>query len=177
MRIIQSEKALAEQTNCYFTGRSRLSSELRPANQSEGAHIHLLTQACTTVLEGEVEVQTSGKWERLSAHTGVVFEIREPHDIRTRGDAPVLKMLGPAENIVAVTMTERIVPPSLEIFEEEIDLVVREDRFDAAYLSEPKNVNYWSAGLRSDPAKSQRFWEILARNRNKLDSLHRVLNI
>ena len=177
MRIIHSEDSLDGPTSYFFTGRSRLSSEFRKANQGEGEHIHLLTQACTAVLAGEIEVKTTGRWERIGPSTAVVFDAREPHDIRTRGDAPVLKLPGLAEDIVAVTMTERIVPPSLDIFEDEIDLVVREDRFDSTYLSEPKNMSHWSEGLRRDPAKSQHFWEILVRNRNKLDSLQKVLNL
>ena len=136
-----------------------------------------MTQVSTVVLAGEIEVLSAGKWERVGASSGVIFDTREPHDIRTRENAPILNLPGIAENVVAVTMTERIVPPSLDIFEEEIDLVVREDRFDVAYLSDPRNTAYWTPELRADPAKSQHFWEVLARNRKKLDSLHKVLNI
>ena len=177
MRIISSEEHLNGTGSHFYTGRSRLSSELRRANQRDGEHIHLMTQVSTFVLAGEVEVLSAGKWERVGASSGVVFDTREPHDVRTREDAPVLDLAGIAKGIVAVTMTERIVPPSLDLFEEEIDLVVREDRFDPAYLSDPRNPAYWSNGLRVDPAKSQHFWEILGRNRKKLDSLHRALNI
>jgi len=136
-----------------------------------------MTQESTVVIAGEIEVMSAGKWERIDASSGVVFDTREPHDVRTRKAAPALNLPGLAEDIVAVTLTERLIPPSLEILEEETDLLVREDRFDSAYLSDPKNLAYWSDGLRADPAKSQQFWEILARNRNKLDSLHKVLNI
>jgi hypothetical protein len=177
MRIIRAEDVTDGVRSHFFTGRSRLSSELRQANQRDGEHIHLMTQVSTVVLAGEVEVLSGGRWERIGASSGVVFETREPHDVRTRGDSPVLNLAGIAEGVVAVTMTERIIPPSLDIFEEEIELVVREDRFDSAYLSDQKNPAYWSNGLRVDPAKSQHFWEILGRNRKKLDSLHRVLNI
>lgn len=128
-------------------------------------------------MAGEVEVFVDGKWERLDASSGAVFDIREPHDVRTREDAPVIKWPGTSDEIVAVTSTERIVPPSLDIFEDEIDLVVREDRFDPRILSDSVNRSYWSRGLGLDAAKSQHFWDILARNRRKLDSLHRVLNI
>ena len=177
MRVIHSERPLRGAGNYYFTGRSRLSSELRPASQEDGEHIHLMTQVSTVVLAGEIEVLASGRWQKIGASSGVIFETREPHEIRTRSDSPVLSLPGIAENIVAVTITERIVPPSLDIFEEEIDLVVRVDRFGSGYLIDPKNPAYWSEGLRMDPAKSQHYWEILSRNRNKLDSLHKVLNI
>jgi hypothetical protein len=177
MRIIRSEGGSTGTGSHYYTGRSRLSSEMRKANQRDGEHIHLMTQVSTVVLAGEVEVLSAGNWERIGASSGVVFDTREPHDVRTREDAPVLDRAGLAEDIVAITMTERIVPPSLDLFEEEIDLVVREDRFDPAYLSDPRNPAHWSNGLRVDPAKSQHFFEILGRNRKKLDSLHRVLNI
>lgn len=136
-----------------------------------------MIQASTVVLAGEIEVLSAGSWERVGASSGVIFDTREPHDIRTRGDAPIVSLPGMADDVVAVTLTERIVPPSLDIFEEEIDLVVREDRFATGYLSEPKNPAFWSDGLKVDPAKSQHFWEILSRNRRKLDSLHHVLNI
>jgi len=177
MRVIHSESPLHGSGSFYFTGRSRLTSELRLANQRDGEHIHLMTQVSTVVLAGEIEVLSGGRWERIGPSSGVIFDTREPHDVRTRGDAPTLSLPGIADNIVAVTLTERIVPPSLDIFEEEIDLVVREDRFDIGYLSDPKNPVYWSDGLRQDPAKSQHFWEVLSRNRNKFDSLRRVLNI
>lgn len=136
-----------------------------------------MTQVSTVVLAGEIEVLSAGTWKRIGASSGVIFDTREPHDVRTRGDAPVLNLPGIAENIVAVTLTERIVPPSLDIFEEEVEMVVREDRFASGFLSDPKNPAYWSDGLRVDPAISQHFWEVLGRNRNKLDSLHRALNI
>jgi len=177
MRVIHAEDPPNGVSNYFFTGRSRLSGELRRANERDGEHIHLMTQVSTAVIAGEIEVLSAGKWERIGASTGVVFDTREPHDVRTRQDAPVLNLPGIADNVVAVTLTERIVPPSLDLFEEEIDLVVREDRFDVAYLSDPKNPAYWSNGLRLDAAKSQQFWEVLARNRNKLDSLHKVLHI
>lgn len=177
MRVIHSEAPLYGTGSQYFTGRSRLSSELRPANQVDGEHIHLMTQVSTVVLAGEIEVLSAGKWQRIGPSTGVIFETREPHDVRTRADAPILSLPGIAENVVAVTLTERIVPPSLDIFEEEIDMVVREDRFASGFLTDSKNPTYWSDGLRVDPAKSQHFWEVLGRNRNKLDSIHRALNI
>jgi len=177
MRVIHSESPSQGAESYYYTGRSRLSSRLRRANERDGEHIHLMTQVSTVVLAGEIDVLFEGRWQTIGASGGVIFETREPHDIRTRGDAPILNLPGIAENIVAVTLTERIVPPSLDIFEEEIDMVVRADRFEAGYLSDPKNPTYWSEGLRMDPAKSQHFWEVLRRNRNKLDSLHRALNI
>ena len=177
VRRIRAEDPPNGTSSYFFTGRSRLSGELRHANERDGEHIHLMTQVSTVVIAGEIEVKSAGKWERIGASSGVVFDTREPHDVRTREDSPVLDLPGIAEGIVAVTLTERIVPPSLDIFEEEIDLVVREDRFDVAYLSDPKNPAHWSNGLRVDLAKSQRFWDVLARNRNKLDSLHKVLNI
>ena len=161
----------------YFTGRSRVSSGLRTANQRDGEHIHLMTQVSVIVIAGEVEALSEGKWGRIRAPMGVIFDTREPHDVRTRADSPVLDLPGLGKDIVALTVTERIVPPSLDIFEDEIDLVAREDRFDSAYLSDPKNTNYWSSGLRLDAAKSQHFWEILDRNRNKLNSLQKVLNL
>jgi len=175
MRIIHAENSPNKKANYYFTGRSRLSSELRSAKHGDGEHIHLLTQVTTVVLAGEVEVLADGKWERIGAGEGATFDTWEPHDIRTREDSSVIDLPGVGDHIVALTTTERIVPPSLDIFEDEIDLVVREDRFDSAYLTNPKNTDYWSKGLRVDSAKSQHFWEILERNRNKLDSLHRVL--
>jgi hypothetical protein len=177
MRIIRAETSPNRTTSYYFTSRSRLSSELRPAKHGDGEHIHLMTQVSTVVLAGEAEVLNDGKWQRIGVGEGAIFDTWEPHDIRTREDSRVLDLNGIAENIVAVTMTERIVPPSLDIFEDEIDLVVREDRFDSEYLSNPKNTDYWSKGLRIDSAKSQRFWEILERNRKKLDSLNRVLKL
>jgi hypothetical protein len=177
MRIIHAEDRSNRTGSHFFTGRSWLSSEMRKPNRRDGEHIHLMTQVSTVVLAGEVEVLSAGKWERISASSGVVFDTREPHDIRTRKDAPILDLTGVAKGIAAVTLTERIVPPSLDLFEEEIDLVVREDRFDVAFLNDPRNPAHWSNGLRVDPAKSQHFWEILGRNQEKLDSLHRVLNI
>jgi len=177
VRVIHAERPSDGAVNDFFTGRSRVSSELRSAGKRDGEHIHLMTQVSTVVLAGEIEVLAAKKWKKLGTSSGVVFETREPHDIRTREDSPVLDLPGMARDIVAVTLTERIVPPSLDIFEEEIDLVVREDRFDSAYLSDPKNPNYWSSGLRLDAAMSQHFWEIFERNRSKLDSLHKVLNI
>lgn len=177
MHIIQAEESSDGLTMRFFTGRSRISRALRPANHRDGEHIHLMTQESTLVLAGEIEVLAAGKWERLGASSGAVFDVREPHDVRTRADAPVVSWPGTSEEIVAVTSTERIVPPSLDIFEEEIDLVVREDRFDPQFLDDSVNRTYWSKGLQQDPAKSQQFWDILARNRMKFESLHKVLNI
>jgi len=177
MRVIKAEESADGLSRRFFTGRSRISRTLRPANRRDGEHVHLMTQESTVVLAGEVEILTAGKWERLGASSGAVFDIREPHDVRTREDASVFSWPGGNEGIVAVTSTERIVPPSLDIFEDEIDLVVREDRFDPEILSDPVNRTYWSKGLQLDAAKSQHFWDILARNRKKLESLHKVLNI
>jgi hypothetical protein len=177
MRIIRAEDSADGLSRRFYTGRSRISKTMRLANRRDGEHVHLMTQESTVVLAGEVEVLVDGRWERMDASSGAVFDIREPHDVRTREDAPVIKWPGASEDIVAVTSTERIVPPSLDIFEDEIDLVVREDRFDPGILSDPVNRTYWSKGLELDAAKSQNFWDILARNRKKLYSLHRVLNI
>jgi hypothetical protein len=177
MRIIQAEESSDGLARRFFTGRSRISRAYRPANDRDGEHAHLMTQESILVLAGEIEVRTTGNWEKIDASSGAVFDIREPHDAKTRENAPVISWPGNAEGIVAVTLSERIVPPSLDIFEDEIDLVVREDRFDPRALSDPVNRTYWSKGLQLDAAKSQQFWDILARNRMKLDSLHRVLNI
>jgi hypothetical protein len=177
MRRIKAEDSEDGLSKRFYTGRSRISRTMRPADRRDGEHVHLMTQESTVVLAGEVEVLVDGKWERLEASSGAAFDIREPHDVRTREDAPAIEWPGAPVDIVAVTTTERIVPPSLDIFEDEIDLVVREDRFDPGILSDPVNRTYWSRGLELDAAKSQHFWDILARNRKKLYSLHRVLNI
>jgi len=177
MRIIRAEESPDGLASRFFTGRSRISKTFRPANSQDGQHVHLMTQESILVLAGEVEVRTTEDWKKLEASSGAVFDIREPHDIRTREDAPVIRWPGAPEDMVAVTSSERIVPPSLEIFEDEIDLVVREDHFDPQILNDPINRTYWSKGLQRDAAKSDNFWDILARNRKKLDSLHRVLNI
>jgi Cupin domain len=177
MRIIRAEDSDDGLRKRFYTGRSGISRTMRPANKRDGEHVHLMTQESTVVLAGEVEFLTDGRWERMNASSGAVFDIREPHDVRTREEAPVITWPGASVNIVAVTTTERIVPPSLDIFDDEIDLVVREDRFDPRILSDSINRTYWSRGLELDAAKSQHFWDILARNRKKLESLHRVLNI
>jgi len=177
MRVIRAEESSDGLAQRFFTGRSRISRALRTANSQDGEHVHLMTQESVLVLAGEVEVHAANKWERLSAFSGAVFDLREPHDVRTREEASVVEWPGNPQGIVAVTLTERMVPPSIDIFEDEIELVVREDRFDPQILSDPVNRTYWSKGLQRDAAKSDNFWDILARNRKKLDSLHRVLNI
>jgi hypothetical protein len=177
MRIIQAEESPDGLSRRFHTGRSRVSRTIRRAGRRDGEHVHLMTQESTVVLAGEIEVRATGRWERLDATSGAVFDIREPHEVRTREDSPTIRWPGKFRSIVAVTSTERIVPPSLDIFEDEIDLVVREDRFDPRVLSDPVNRTYWSRGLRVDAAKSQHFWDILARNRKKAKSLHSVLKI
>ncbi|MDA4123985.1 MAG: cupin domain-containing protein [Thaumarchaeota archaeon] len=177
MQVIQAGDSLDGFAKSFYSGRSMISITKRTANAKDGEHVHLMTQESTFVLAGEIEVLAIGKWERVGASSGVVFDIREPHDVRTRADAPVVSWPGIAEGIVAVTATERVVPPSLDIFEDEVDMVVREDQFDSQVLSDPVNRSYWSKGLQLDPGKSQRFWDILARNQKKVESLHKVLNI
>ena len=160
----------------FFTGRSRVSRTFRlKGRKPDGEHLHLLIQESTFVLVGEIEFRTTGEWQELPALHGVTFDIKEPHDVRIREDSTTISYPHAPEDLVAVTSTEKIVPPTLDIFDDEIELVLREDRFDSPYLSDPSNKEFWSNGLREDTLKSRLFMDIVERNRKKLSTLRRVL--
>ncbi len=145
-----------------ITFKSNLS--YMPANESQVPHKHFLVREAVHVLDGQIEVWHEDTWKTVVEKQVALFDLNELHNVRTGNlDRPLL-FPGTANNTAAVAIVYKWIPPYLEIYEDEVSFVIKNDWFNYQYeddLSDPKT----SPLLRLEKSLQGRFWEIVKRNK------------
>lgn len=171
MRVLDPEKGKNDFARYYLTGSSRISRTAWPPGTTQTPHKHLLIQESTIVHVGEIEIYHSGTWRTLSEPKGVVFDINEYHNTRTRSNAAPILFPNVQTILAALTSTEKVIPPVLDLHRDEIELVLRHDFFREGFEEHPDDPLFWSQGLAKNPALSKKFWEIVDRNKDRVSTL------
>ena len=145
-----------------FTFRSNLS--YMPIDETQKPHKHILVMEAIHVLVGQIEVCTDGDWNTLSEKQAVLFDLNEVHNIRTRNFDQRILFPGTPENIGAVVIVYKWIPPYFEIYKDEINFIFDHDWFNLEYRDHRSDITT-SPVLRLDCKLQEKFWNIVDRNK------------
>ena len=135
-----------------------------PENEIQNPHMHSIIIEAIHVIAGELEVWNNGKWKAVSENQIVMFEHGEYHNLRTSKKTKDINIISSDSNIAAVTLAYKWIPPDLEIFSEEIKMILEYDWFHLNYKQDTEDKTT-SPLLRADKVIQKKFFSILKRNK------------
>lgn len=135
-----------------------------PENEIQHPHMHSIIIEAVHIIAGELDVWNNNEWKTISENQIVVFEHGEYHNLRTSKKTKEVNFASVDAGIVAVTLSYKWIPPHLEIFPDEIELILENDWFHLDY--EPNtNDKTTSPLLRASETVKEKFLNVLKRNK------------
>ena len=134
-----------------------------PENETQHTHMHSMIIEAIHVVAGQLDVWNDGKWQTIPENNIVMFEHGEFHNLRTLKKTKEINLLSSDSSIAAITLAYKWIPPNLEIFQDEIQIVLDNDWFHINYR-QGTNDDTTTPLLRTSDAVQEKFFEILKRN-------------
>jgi hypothetical protein len=149
------------QTFDLITFRSNLT--FIPCNEIQTIHKHILVMEAVHVLAGLVHVLSGNHWKTIRQGEVAVFDLNELHNLRTTRRHTRIGFPLVPENISAIAIVYKWIPPYIAVYEKEVSFVLQNDWFDNEFkdnFSDPST----SPVLRLEKTLQKRFWKIVKRN-------------
>ena len=159
----------------YNFGAFRSVITYHPRAETQNAHLHMITSETYHVLDGTVEAYFNGAWQPVNRRQILSFDKGEIHNIRTAPEGPNVTFPDATDKIGAISICYRFVDRDVIASPEEMDMLLNLDWFGESYLSDPTNKKSTPV-LRADQKVQDQFWEILAKNKAKVNGLDNDVN-
>ncbi len=134
-----------------------------PVNETQHTHKHSIIIEAIHVIAGQLDVWNNGTWKTIQENNIVMFEHGEYHNLRTTKKTEDITLLSSNSSIAAITLAYKWIPPNLEIFDDEIEMILDNDWFHLDYVHGTKD-NTTSPLLRADKDVQEKFFQIIKRN-------------
>ncbi len=134
-----------------------------PENEIQHTHKHSMIIEAIHVIAGQIDVWNDGAWKTIPENNIVMFEHGEYHNLRTIKKIKEINLLSTDSSIAAITLAYKWIPPDLEIFRDEIEMVLDNDWFHIDY-KQGTDDHTTSPLLRASDAVQEKFLQILKRN-------------
>jgi hypothetical protein len=134
-----------------------------PENEIQHTHKHSIIIEAIHIIAGQLDVWNDGAWKTIPENNIVMFEHGEYHNLRTMKKTKEINLLSSDSGVAAITLAYKWIPPNLEIFQDEIDMVLDNDWFHLDYVYGTKDYTT-SPLLRASDAVQEKFLQILKRN-------------
>jgi hypothetical protein len=134
-----------------------------PEDEIQHTHQHSIIIEAIHIIAGQLDVWNAGIWKIIPENNIVMFEHGEYHNLRTMKKAKEINLLSSGSGIAAITLAYKWIPPNLEIFQDEIEIILDNDWFHLDYVHGTKDETT-SPLLRASDTIQEKFFQILKRN-------------
>ncbi len=135
----------------------------------QNRHMHFVLGGVHHVLAGSMELQDDkGDWYRVDTRQAAEHTPCDYYNVRVPEDGPTAAYPGAGPTVGAVSIFYKWVPPHLDVREDELTLLFQNDWFGEGYLKDQTDKKT-SPVLRLAEPEQKRFWEIVKRNKDKLN--------
>jgi hypothetical protein len=114
---------------------------------------------------GQVEIFCDGKWILLNEREVAVFSLNEVYNMRTGSQVKEITYPHSTNNIAAVTIVYKWIPPLFEIQNDEMNFIIQNDWFSDQFDQNNKDPQA-SHVFRLEETLQKKFWNIVERNKS-----------